>query len=271
MRKIYSFLFFLNYLALIAQCEPVSTLNEDFSDFTILPSEAFPQKCWTAYAISMYTEESGDPLNQYVVYWNAMIQNAGGYLVTPELNAITEDYTLSFEVFKVPNSNGTYNSNYAQVQVGTCQNSTSSTSPPYDLVTYGDPIVITPNRSTYSISITAPANHKHIVFILAPNATRMFLGLDNIKYQPSLETKKSPKYYFNIYQNPEEKKILRISKNIDANTKFSIYDVNGINVYKNILNNNTEQFINLSFLPSGMYIAKIESDYFSDSKKFVIK
>ena len=91
MKNIYLHLFLLYSLALIAQCDPVSTLNENFSSFTISTSGAFPQKCWTASGISVYTEEKGEPLNKYVVSYNEMQQNSCGYIVTPELNAITND------------------------------------------------------------------------------------------------------------------------------------------------------------------------------------
>lgn len=76
---------------------------------------------------------------------------------------------------------------------------------------------------------------------------------------------------FSIYPNPSADRNVTINHNLDAKGTVNIYSLTGARVYTGELDNTGAQSLNLSSLSAGMYIVKIDSGNYSESKKLVIQ
>ena len=76
---------------------------------------------------------------------------------------------------------------------------------------------------------------------------------------------------FSIYPNPSADKNITINHNLEAKGTVNVFTLTGANVFSGELNNSGSQSLNLSSLSTGMYIVKIESGSYSESKKLVIQ
>ncbi|RWX01569.1 T9SS type A sorting domain-containing protein [Flavobacterium cerinum] len=249
-----------------SQCDPVATLDEDFSGFNV-PFGAFPQQCWTVIGSFFHTEQRGDPPNQYAQFYNAMIQNGGSYLVTPELISIDAQHQFSFDIYKVPSVNGTFNPNVMVFRVGTF-NTLDNTRvfTPVSSTTN-----VTNNSVTHTMIIDADVNQKYIAILVSANATHMFAGIDNIKYDAVSGTEDFAKTSFTIYPNPATDRNITIDSNLDTKADVNIYTLTGMKVYTGELNNTRAQNLNLSSLSAGIYMIKVSAGNFSESKKLILR
>ena len=85
--------------------------------------------------------------------------------------------------------------------------------------------------------------------------TPAYFCIDNVGNFP-LITNKIKENKFSIYPNPSSELVSVISYNKNINFTVSIFDIFGKQVSKKFINPNQ---INISYLPSGQYIMKIES------------
>lgn len=251
-----------------AQCEPVATINEDFSTFEILTEAAFPQQCWTNKGTHLDTAEIGTPPNKYVLFDNQMLQVASSFLLTPELIEINSEYELSFDVFKVPSFNGTFSPHQLTVTVGTYDTNASTGV----FTPFGNPIIVTNNSVTHTVNLTVDATQKFIAFLITGNATHMLAGIDNIKYGMPIAAINSPeKASFSISPNPATGKNITISHNLQSRGTINIYALTGAKIYTADLNETGIQDLNLADFSAGMYIVKIDSGNYSESKKLILQ
>lgn len=259
-----------------AECAAVATLDEGFSDFvmTTSSSEAFPQNCWNAYgAVAsgpwLYTAETTDASNQYAVFYTHMTgANVPGYFVTPELSTIDGSHELSFDTYKL-GFGGNIPPGNITVQVGTLTNLA-------DLTTFeavGAVINATDTSVTHdNIVIPASATQKYIAFKFISDASTSAAALDNVKWTEVVAgVKDLNKTSFSIYPNPTVDKNVTISHNLDTKGSVNVYSITGAKVYTGELNASDTQNLNLSALTAGMYIVKIESGNYSESKKLIIQ
>lgn len=248
-----------------AQCNPVATINEDFSTFNV-PFGGFPQQCWTVIGGFLNTEQRGTPPNTYVQFYNAMIQNGGGYLVTPELISIDSQYQFSFDIYKVPSVNGTFNPNMLIFRVGTF-NTLDNTRV---FTPVSSTTEVTNNSVTHTFVIDADENQKYIAILVAANATHMFAGIDNIKYEPVAGREDFAKTLFTIYPNPTTDRNITINSNLDSKADVNIYTLTGMKVYTGELSSTGAQNLNLSSLSAGIYMIKVNAGSFSETKKLIL-
>lgn len=249
-----------------AQCNPVATINEDFSTFNV-PNGGFPQQCWRVLGGFFHTEQRGTPPNTYVQFYNAMIQNGGGYLVTPELISIDAQHQFSFDIYKVPSVNGTFNPNVMVFRVGTFNTlDNNRVFTPVSSTTN-----VTNNSVTHTMVIDADVNQKYIAILVSANATHMFAGIDNVKYEPVAGTEDFTKTLFTIYPNPTTDRNITIDNNLDTKADVNIYTLTGMKVYTGELSSTGAQNLNLSSLSAGIYMIKIDAGSFSESKKLILQ
>ncbi|WP_164879120.1 T9SS type A sorting domain-containing protein [Flavobacterium cerinum] len=248
-----------------SQCDPVATLDEDFSGFNV-PFGGFPQNCWTVIGAFIHTEERGTPPNQYAQFYNAMMQNGSSYLVTPELISIDAQHQFSFDIFKIL-TNGIFNPNIILFTVGTfntLDNTRVFTPITSSMVVPNEPV-------THTMIIDADVDQKYIAILFSSNSTQMFAGIDNIKYDAVAGTKDFAKTSFSIYPNPTIDRNITINSNLDSKADVNIYTLTGMKVYTGELNGTGAQNLNLSSLSAGMYIIKVTTGSFSESKKLVLQ
>jgi hypothetical protein len=164
------------------ECTAVAGLNEDFSDFTIATTGAFPQQCWSALGAGaqgpwIYTAQAGEPANQYAVYYSHMMANTAGYIVTPELSTIDGNHQLSFDVNKLAGPGGAIPPGNVTIQVGTLSDAADVTT----FVAVGDPIAITDAVVNHAnIVIEASTTQKFIALKFIADATFNAVALDNV-------------------------------------------------------------------------------------------
>lgn len=84
-------------------------------------------------------------------------------------------------------------------------------------------------------------------------------------------TEEFNKTSFSIYPNPSSDKNITINHNLDAKGAINIYSLTGSRVYTGELETTGNQSLNLSSLASGMYIVKIDSGNYSETKKLIIQ
>lgn len=173
-------------LAAQAQCSPVATLNEDFSNFTIATTNAFPQNCWTSIAGGqmgplVYTAQAGTPANQYATIYSLFGVNTAAYLVSPELSTFDGNHKLSFSAWKLAGgSGGEIPAGNVTLQPGTLTNPTDAST----FVAFGSPITITADVANLTdLALPASTTAKHIAFKFLADANHNAIGIDNVVWE----------------------------------------------------------------------------------------
>ena len=166
-----------------AQCDPQTTLNEDFSDFTIATSWA-GENCWNKIALGfagggglVYTAQDGDPANQYITYYAAMAVNVNSYLSSPEVTTFDGQHQLSFSSWKLA-MNGAVPAGTVTIQVGTMTNVADAAT----FVAVGTPLTVTtdtPQTFSNIVIPSAPAG-SHIAFRFSADTAHNAIAIDNV-------------------------------------------------------------------------------------------
>lgn len=260
--------------AVQAQCEAVTTLNEDFSDFTMATSNAFPQNCWTTLGSGaqgpwLYTAENTEEDNQYAVYYTHFAgANVSGYFVSPELSTIDGNHQLTFDVFKLA-QNGEVPEGIITVQAGTL-------SDPADVTTFtpaGALITIQGAEAQQSpiIVIEASETQKYIAFKFTANSTFNAAGLDNVVWQEvTAGLNNSTLNTFSLYPNPTTSGNITIAYNSTEKGNVAVYALTGAKVFEAELKSTTQQ-VDLTSLSSGVYVVTVQNSTGVSTQKLVIQ
>jgi len=165
------------------ECEAIAAIDEDFSNFTISTSAAFPQNCWTTIAagfpagVAIYTAQSG-PTNQYVTFYTSTAVNTAGYLNTPEISTIDGEHQLSFSAWRILMGPGEPAGNVS-VQVGTITDTADAAT----FTAFGDVITVNSATAETHSNIVLPATipaGSHIAFKIISDTAHNAIGIDNI-------------------------------------------------------------------------------------------
>jgi len=162
-----------------AQCEAVTALNEDFSNFTISQGWT-PENCWNKIApgVLIYTAQSGDPANQYVTFYASTAVNTAGYLTTPEINTIDGAHQLSFSTWRIVQGPGEPAGNVT-VQVGTVTDVADGST----FTAFGDAFTVNATTPETHSNIVIPATTAagtHIAFKIISDTAHNAIGIDNV-------------------------------------------------------------------------------------------
>lgn len=162
-----------------AQCEDaIPVLNEDFSEFNITTMGAFPQFCWSASpgVPMLYTDETEDQSNQYVVYYNMNSAGIAGYLVSPALNTLNGNYELSFTTWKPASEEGEIAPDEMTVQVGTLTTANDYA----NFVSFGDPIQVTGDATVHSVVLPGSDAASFIAFKIIGTGAHNAVAIDDV-------------------------------------------------------------------------------------------
>jgi hypothetical protein len=245
-------------------CAAVATLDENFNGFTPSTSVAIHENCWSANAGTPLIYVDGEEGDNYATFYAAGSANTAGYLVSPELTTIDGNHELSFDAFAIGNP-----AVVTTIQPGTLASATDFTT----FVAIGEPITLTAASITFDeILVPASETQKFIAFQIMTNNAHGAAGVDNVKWtEVATGVKDLNKTSFSIYPNPSADKNITINHNLDTKGSVNIYSLTGAKVFTGELDNTGTQSLNLSSLSGGMYIVKIESGSYSESKKLIIQ
>jgi len=250
-------------------CVAVETLNEDFSNFTIATTGAFPQNCWSASTGMplVYTGETEDETNQYAVFYSLFAANAPGYLVTPEVSTIDGAHELSFDTYKLA-ANGVIPEGNITVQIGTLTSASDFTT----FTAVGEPIAVTDTSVNHAnIVIPASTTQGFIAFKITADAIHNGAAIDNVVWEAvTAGTGTIKANNFSVYPNPTSNKNVTLTYNNLDNGHVSVYSLTGAKVYETTVSG-TSKNINLSALSAGMYVIKLESGNISASQKLIVQ
>ncbi len=240
-------------------CTAVATLDENFEAFE---EDELTAKCWTVESDGPFVNIDGTD-DKYVSFYSFSFANTAAYLITPELTTLDGNHELSFDTIKNTDSApGT-----TTVQVGTVSDLADMTT----FVAVGDAYTVAATSTTHANIVIPATENKYIAFKIIADGQHVAVDLDNVKWSAiTAGAEDFAKTSFSIYPNPTADKNVTINSNIDANGTVSVYTLTGAKVFASELNTGA-QTLNLSSLSAGMYIVKIASGNYSESKKLIIK
>ncbi|MDV6170194.1 T9SS type A sorting domain-containing protein [Flavobacterium sp. DG1-102-2] len=243
------------------ECTAVADLDENFNEFTDLP-----ENCWSAIAansgpfLSIDNAEGSE--DKYISFYSFTAVNVAATIVTPELTTIGENYTLSFDAGLNPQGAA----GIVTVQVGTLTDAADAAT----FTAIGEPITLTAEMTTYPNIAVTSGNGNFIGFQVSANGAHVAAFLDNVKWQATAGTGDFNKSTFSIFPNPSTDKNVTINHNLEAKGTVNVYTLTGANVFSGELSLGSQN-LNLSALSGGVYIVKIQSGNYSESKKLIIQ
>ena len=174
------------FLALAAKaqdCTAVTTLDENFSNFTATTQNAFPQQCWNSIGANAQgpwiyvAATTGENANTYAVYYTHTAgANVAGYFVAPELSTIDGAHELSFDTFKL-GQGGTIPAGNITVQVGTLTSATDAST----FTAVGTAFTVTETSVTHAnIVIPATTAQTFVAFKFIADSGFNAAALDNV-------------------------------------------------------------------------------------------
>ncbi|RDI16096.1 T9SS type A sorting domain-containing protein [Flavobacterium sp. AG291] len=243
-------------------CAAVATLNEDFNSFTDVN-----ENCWSTITNGAMLYIDGAENENFVTFYASGAPNTDSFLISPELTSLGGSYSLSFDSDRVVMGAGPAPGEVT-IQLGTFSDNTDATT----FVASGDPIIIADELTNHTnIAITATEGQKYIGFKIIGSIAHTAALIDNVKWSEAVAgINDLNKTTFGIFPNPSVDGNVTINNNLEANGTVNVFTLTGANVFSSILNQGTQN-LNLSGLSAGMYIVKVESGNYSESKKLIIK
>lgn len=260
-KTLLSAVLFCAYLTSNAQCDPVTTFNQNFETFTNGP---LPQNCWTANTGNPKLNVATVSANKLLQAYSFMSPTAPIYIVSPELTTIDGSSMITFDTqFSTGSAPGNMT-----IEVGTLAAATNYAS----FQAIGSPITVTSSLTNQTVNIPATTD-KFIAFKIVADAQHVSSNIDNITYIPRLNINKPHLDVFSIYPNPStDKKITIASSSLQNDTSVIVYTLTGAKVYETVIDSNsTEKTLYLSDLSAGAYILKLQSGDYNTTKKLILK
>lgn len=229
-------------------CQPMATIDENFDAFT-----TFPANCWGASQVpsSAMMMIAGGAIQLY----SFMMPNTPIYIVTPELATIDGTHSLSFEVSSI-SAGGT------ELQVGTLTDQDDFST----FTAVGDAITPESGQIYTTASIPAQAGHKYVAIKFTPNGNHKAIVIDNIKWQPTtVGVADFTENSVSVYPNPVADQLYIESATTIQNVE--LFDMLGNSVLKSY----KSDVINISHLPTGMYLTYIKDEQGNTQVRKIVK
>lgn len=157
-----------------AQCDPVTTINEDFNTYTELS-----ESCWTANEGSPMVSIDGSETEKFISFYSFMSANTPGYAVTPQIVSIDGSQTITFETAM---QEGSAPGNVT-IQIGTLSNAT-------DFETFtavGEVIEVPAEATEYSVAIPT-TDDTYIAFQITADGQHVAASIDNVVFETAETT-----------------------------------------------------------------------------------
>ncbi|TDX86455.1 T9SS-dependent choice-of-anchor J family protein [Epilithonimonas xixisoli] len=239
--------------AVIAQAQ-LTTINEDFSNFTAGPT-SFPQYGWSIIVPPNPLPNPPAPFIRVIENGTAKTvqaypgnsSNQPLYLITPQIVAPAGDKTISFDTGLVASSPGT-----TTIQIGIATNPTDMVG---TFVPVGDPIPIT-STTVQNVKVNIPQSAgTYLVIRHTPTAPHTALEIDNVKYDVSLAVNESAfNNNFKFAVSPDNNSLRFVSNEQLSTAK--VYSSTGQLATEGKITNNA---LDITRLKTGVYFIVIEN------------
>lgn len=255
MKKVlFSLLTVFAVTAVFGQCDPVSSIDENFDSWMGDPfgGEMGIGECWS-------TEPNGGYVyaEQNVTFYAFMSPNLDMYLVLPEI--VPGNYDLTFDVAVAGDI-----IDGITVETGTVEsNDDVSTFDPFY-----DPNAVTGETQTISQVIQITEESRYYAIKVHTTAPHSAAFIDNLVLSPRLSVNDVNEIQVSAYPNPVANQLNLTSKSQIKEVK--IFSLNGQLVKVQKGNSNSVQ-IEVSDLNSGIYIAQVVTDKGIETIKVVKK
>jgi len=160
-----------------AQCDPQTTLNESFSNFSSGTEGSLPQNCWISSHSYPNVNVAGSDTNKFIsVYGGSTSPTAPFYVISPEISTMDGNHKLSFTTLRQA---PLFPGGAVTIQPGTLLSQDN-----YDsFVASGDPIPVTSTTEAIQISdliLPASTTQKYIAFKVVITGMHTALSIDNV-------------------------------------------------------------------------------------------
>lgn len=240
-------------LSTISAQAQLATINENFDNFTIGTSAAWPQNNWSRVQSGsgpwVYADGTTD---QHIQYYSFFTSNTAGYLISPQIVAPDGSKTLSF---KAAITGGSAGGATGTVEVGLVDGINSSEMPSFTPI--GSVITLTSTDTVYSFTVPA-SSKQYIAFKITGSAQHTAIQLDDVVYaSTTLGVSDQVKYSdhdIRFALNAESTALQFVTRKEVKN--ISIYTANGQKAAEGKLNS---QRFDVSQLQTGVYYILIEA------------
>ena len=237
-------------------CDPVSTINQGFDNFT-----AFPDSCWTTSSSfpSFYLEDT--TANNFVTFYSGNSVNLPFYMTMPELNTIDGNHVLKFKAAGITPGD-------VKIQIGTLEDANNYAS----FVAHGNEMVVNGTTQVEYTSIIIPANvaYKFVTLQITATTPHQAIALDDFIWEElptSIGNINKEENAIKIYPNPVSKGILTIESD-DVMNKVVIMDATGKTVKTQSALGNKAVF-NMDHFANGLYFIQVNTNKTSFTKRFI--
>lgn len=224
-----------------AQCETISSIDENFDEWTTIDS------CWKIHAGASMVYVNN---NKAISFYSMNTANANLYLVTPKINS--GEYKLTFSTGISGNSDG-ITLTIGELSDASLTSTFSELSNAVSLTGTGE--------QEFSITLSEDAFIGIKVNVPSPHGAA---AVDNFVLEPvaSSSVSEITKNQFKVYPNPAES-VVNIQSDFDI-TSIEIIDLTGRKVLN--FNSNTAD---VSSLNKGTYILNIQTEKGMQQTKFI--
>jgi len=219
-----------------AQCDPVSSIDENFDDWEEI------NECWTGINNGGMFLVDGD-----ITFYTFLTPNLDMYLISPEITA--GDYTLSFDF-------GTASMDGEEVEGITVEAGTLTSNENADsFVSLGEAIETTIATQTMELQVTLTSDVKYFVIKVHAVAPHSAAIVDNLVLAPAVAgVNDLNNNVVQVYPNPVVDQMhISAESNIQ---EVKIYSLTG-QLVQNLKLNGKSANLNVSALKAGVYVAQI--------------
>lgn len=233
-----------------AQCDPQSTINENFDDWTAI------DPCWKGVTNGGMFFVEGD-----ITFYSFMGADVSMYLISPEIVAGTYNLTFDFGTVTLMGGGETEG---ITIEAGTVTSNVNGDS----FVASGEPIATTIAVQTYNVPVTITSEAKYFAIKVHSTIPHSAALVDNLVLNGVMNVSDLESVKVSAYPNPVVNQLNISSKQNIKEVK--IFNVNGQLVLNTKANNNTTS-VNVSTLKSGVYVAQITTDKGIETIKVIKK
>lgn len=248
---------------LVAQCNPQTTINDDFESYTASSSAGLPT-CWSSVAplgVMIGTRNTSGESNsgdKFINIYTFFSSNATVYIVSPELSTIDGSHFAEFYMRTaypdVTVEYGTLSDNSSGSSFISAGTATFGNNV-YSKITTGA-IPANSGHKYFAIKFTAPTSHTGIkIDDFSWKSDNLSIG-EGISNEPEISIYPNPSNHFTTIK-------------INQEGEYTLTDLTGKTIQQDVLDYSGETKLDVSELKNGTYILNINTKDSNYSRKVI--